>query len=187
MAFAKTTQAANRYGMNLKFYEYDGASELTDLSELTPLTTIDFANEVSFELSSDLTWATGGQAHSNKVGFSNPYEGTLSISTQLTTMELLTLISGNDMTEATTEVTFKNATGVSSPKCYMVAGDTVYADKDGNVYDEYVVFYKVCVKPNYSVSYTGDGDPQSIDVEFDLAPNDNELVCYVKRADQATA
>ena len=73
MALAKTTQVANRCGVDLKIYKYkaDGTIE----EEGTPLLTIDFCNEVSWEITSDSVWATGGQTHANKIGFVNPVEG----------------------------------------------------------------------------------------------------------------
>ena len=58
MAFDGTKKLANRYGLNLYFYKYGQ-------KDAAPCAVIDFANEVSIELSTDLVWATGeiGRAH----------------------------------------------------------------------------------------------------------------------------
>ena len=80
MAITTTTQFANRYGLNIEIYAH------TDVQMATPLMTIDFANVSDVDVSGDRTWATGGQDHSNKIGFNDPLQGTLKLSTQIMTM-----------------------------------------------------------------------------------------------------
>ena len=63
-----TIKMANRYGLNLK---------LTNIKDETDTAVIDFANEVSLEISGEITWATGGQGHVKMIGFKDPKEGTL--------------------------------------------------------------------------------------------------------------
>ena len=68
---AKNTMA-NRCGLDLKIYTYtaDGVIE----NEETPLAVINFANEVSIELTSDMVWATGGKEHNKIVGFNKIWD-----------------------------------------------------------------------------------------------------------------
>lgn len=173
---AKNTMA-NRCGLDLKIYAYtaDGVIE----NEETPLAVINFANEVSIELTSDMVWATGGQEHNKIVGFNNPIEGTLKISTQMVNMELLTLISGGDVSAASTKVSFKNSKAV--PKFYIIKGETVWVGEDGKSYAETITAFKACAKRNYNVTYNGDGDPQSLDVEFELGANAKNAVMDIDR------
>lgn len=168
---------ANRYGLDITLYEFK-----EDISTLgTALAEIDFANEVSIELSSEVTWATGGQNHANKIAFRDPITGTLKISTQLVNLELLGIISGSSVSEDGT-VEFKNDNAI--PKCYVIKGKTVWQTEDGTTYDEDIVAYKAYVKPNYSVTYNGSGDPQSLDVEFELGTNAEGKVIDFKRSTQ---
>lgn len=181
---ADNVKYANRYGLDLKLYK---ANE-TDFE--TPLATIDFANEVSIELSSEVTWATGGQNHANRIAFSDPITGTLKISTQLVTMDLLGVISGNMASEGSNDnlktiISFENG-GNSMPKSYIIKGTTVWQDEDGTVYDETITAYKAYVKPNYSVTYNGSGDPQSLDVEFELGTDANGKVIDFVRSKQTS-
>ena len=85
-----TIKMANRYGLNLK---------LTNIKDETDTAVIDFANEVSLEISGEITWATGGQGHVKMIGFKDPKEGTLKISTQVTTMQVMQLLAGGKLTE----------------------------------------------------------------------------------------
>lgn len=172
---------ANRCGLDLKIYAYVADGTIAD--EATPLATIDYANEVSIELTSDMVWATGGQEHGKIVGFNNPIEGTLKISTQMVSMELLTLISGGDISKASTKVSFKNSN--SAPTFYIIKGETMWVGEDGKVYTETVTAFKACAKRNYNVTYSGDGDPQSLDVEFELGSNTENLVLDVERETSA--
>lgn len=176
-----TTKMANRYGLNLKFYEYgaeEGAAELV---------TVDFANEVTLEITGDMVWATGGQAHSKKIGFKNPLEGNFTISTQLSTMQLLALLSGNDPSTTTTSVTFGDNEMTVTPKFYKIVGETVWvAEKENKVYNETITIYKASPKPNYNVTYSGDGDPNSIDVEFELAVTEDGEMVTIERTEKAS-
>ena len=167
MADTITKKLANRYGLNLNFYTFadDGAVA----SNATPVATIDFANEVSLEISGDTVFATGGQNHSNKVGFNEPLTGTLTVSTQLVTFALLKLITGGEGGDD--KASFKNASTTVAPKYYIVEGETVWQAEDGTTYTQKIKCYKACVKPGYNVTYNGSGDPQSIDVVFNLLTN----------------
>ena len=183
MPLSNTTKMANRFGLNINFYKYVPDGTLEEAAQ--PVATIDFANEVSIEITSELTWATGGQAHGKMIGFKDPTEGTLTISTQIVTMELLTLAAGGDMEMAENKVSFRNDNTVIKPTYYIVKGETVWQGEDGTTYSETITAYKACVKPGYSATYNGEGDPQSLDIEFELGTNDAGQVLDIERADIA--
>lgn len=174
MALTKTTQYANRFGLNFNVYA------MTDTSLETPLVTVNYVNEVSVELSGNTVWATGGQSHANKVPFNDPMEGTLTISTQLMTTELLALIAGKDMSSfAGNEVVFNNN---DANKFYIITGETVWKDKDGVTYAENIKCYKASPQRAYNITYTGTGDPTSLDITFDLAEDDDGNVYSSSKA-----
>jgi hypothetical protein len=178
MAITKTTQFANRYGLNIEIYAATGATE-------TPLMTIDFANVSDISLSGDRTWATGGQDHVNKIGFNNPIEGTFKLSTQIMTMELLSLMAGGTPggTGDVTEVVFENSAN-TTPKYFLVKAETVWQDAAGVTYAETLTFHKACPKRAFNISYSGDGDPTSVDIEFDLMQDSDGKVLTVAKADK---
>lgn len=168
MSLSNTTKMANRYGLNIEFYEYDSHGNISG----SPVASIDFANEVSIELTSELTWATGGQAHDNMIPFKDPTQGTLKISTQVVNVDMLKLAAGADVSVGGNKVSFKNL-GSTAPKFYIVKGSTVWQGEDGSTYEETITAYKAAVKPGYTATYNGSGDPQSLDIEFELGTNDN--------------
>lgn len=175
MPISNTTQFANRYGLNIEIYAH------TDTTMTTPIMTIDFANVSDVDISGDRTWATGGQDHSNKIGFNDPLQGTLKLSTQIMTMELLSLMSGGDVTAADTTVVFEN-TANTTPKYYIIKADTVWQDADGLTYSETLTFHKACPKRAFNISYNGEGDPTSVDVEFDLMQDTDGKVLTVTKS-----
>lgn len=181
MSLTNTTKMANRFGLNIKFYPYTPDGSIGPESQ--PVATVDFANEVSIELSADLTWATGGQAHSKMIGFKNPTEGTLSISTQIVTMTLLSLAAGGDVASAGNKVSFMNDKAVVNPTYYIIKGETLWQGEDGTTYSETITAYKACVKPGYKATYNGEGDPQALDIEFELGTNDSGMVLDIERSD----
>ena len=97
------------------------------------------------------------------------------------------LAAGNDISEDETTATYQNNAKVLSPTYYIITGDTLWQDKDGNVYEEKIKAYKAFVVPGGSGTYTGEGDPQSIDIEFQLASNDAGNVFDREMADPAAA
>ncbi len=181
MPSTNKTKLANRYGLNLYFYKYGAAeNDYTDPSKA--LAVIDFANEISFELSGDLVWATGGRGHKRLIGFRDPYEGTMTISTQITNDVLLDILTGGDGSEAGRSHVFKNTDDTNN--YFEIRGYTVYKGEGGEVVYEKLIAHKAMVSPSYSMSYTGEGDPQSIDIEFQLAADDKEQVLTLERADE---
>lgn len=174
MSLTKTTQFANRYGLNIEIFAH------TDTTMESPLMTIDFANVSEVNISGDRTWATGGQDHTNKIGFNDPLQGTLKLSTQIMTMELLALMAGNDLNGAATSIVFEN-TANSAPKYYIIKAETVWQDADGQTYSETLTFHKACPKRAFNISYNGEGDPTSTDIEFDLMQNSDGKVMTVTK------
>lgn len=167
-----TTEMANRYGLNLV---------LTDINDETETATIDFANEVSLEITGEITWATGGQNHSKMIGFRDPKEGTLKISTQVTNMQLMNLLSGGKLSDTTGKISFKDDVKLAL-KYYKIEGETVWQDETGTVYNEKITVYKALVKPNYSATYNGSGDPISLDIEFELATDKDGNFVDIERS-----
>jgi len=180
-ALDKTTKMANRLGLDIEFYAYEKDGVVSG----DAIADIKFANEVSLELTSSITWATGGQTHAKMIGFKDPTEGTLKISTQIVNMAMLTLASGGDVSAAGKKVSFKNDKDAVAPKYYIVKGKTVWQGEDGTTYSETITAYKACVKPGYNVTYNGSGDPQSLDIEFELGTNDKGMVVDIERDDVA--
>lgn len=172
MAFDGTKKLANRYGLNLYFYKYGQ-------KDAAPCAVIDFANEVSIELSTDLVWATGGQGFKKMVGFKNPYEGTLTITTQITNNTLLSLLSGGDGELVNGKAIFSDTDKQNN--YFVIKGYTSYKAEDGTVAYEEITAHKAMVAPGFSTSYTGDGDPQSIDIEFQLAADSDNNVLTLWR------
>lgn len=170
MALTNTTQYANRMGMDLKFYKYGTTiEEGTTQADLT----VDFANEVKVELSGGNSWATGGKKHANKIAFSDPMEGTITISTQLLTTAMLGVIAGKDLANVTgNEIIFNNN---DETKFWVITGDTVWKDIESGAVTEKIKAYKASPQKAYNITYNGSGDPTSMDIVFDLA-EDN---CFV--------
>ena len=165
MPLTKTTQYANRWGLDFKVYAFPKASAAA------PLLTVDYVNEVALELSSSTVWATGGKNHANKIPFNDPMEGTFTLSTQIMTSELLALSAGKDMSTFTgNEIVFNNN---DANKFYVIEGTTSWKDKDGVVYTEECVCFKASPEKAYNVTYTGEGDPNSMDIVFNLAEDDD--------------
>ena len=180
MALTVNTEFSNRYGLNVGIYA------VTDIVLATPLMTIDFANICDIDISGERTWATGGQAHANRIGFNDPIKGTFKISTQIMTMEILNLMSGGTAGAGTTTVVFEN-TSNSAPKYYIIKADTVWQDDAGVTYTETMTFHKACPKRALNISYNGDGDPTSVDIEFDLMQDADEKVLTITKAEQTAS
>lgn len=176
---------ANRYGLNVLVYAYGTDLSATGEDAVAPLLTIDFANTCEADISGDRVWATGGQGHVNRVAFNDPIQGTFRISTQLMTAKLLDLMAGNDIALENTadEIVFQNAAN-GTPVYYMVVATTVWQGEDKKSYAETLTFHKVCPRRALNISYSGEGDPTSVDVEFDVLedPNTHKVLTIKKVA-----
>ncbi len=171
----KGTKMANRYGLDFT---------LTKIGELeaTPIK-IDFCNSVAIEMNGEITWATGGQGHVNRVAFKDPLTGTITASTQLVNMEVLALLADQDVSKVTDTVSFKNDPFVAS-NYYKLEGTTVWKDEQGKCYLETITAHKVFVRPNYSVTHDGSGDPVSLDLVFEMSEAEDGNFFDIKLADK---
>ena len=179
MALTNKTQFANRYGLNIGIYNM-----ADDITSAQPVLFIDFANVCDVDISGDRVWATGGRAHANKIAFNDPIQGTFTISTQILTTQLLALLAGNEIPAADgadTEVVFQNTTN-STPKYYKVKADTVWQDATGETYAETLIFHKATPDRAFNISYSGEGDPTSVDVVFDALEDENGKVLTIRKA-----
>lgn len=175
-----TNKIANRYGLDTKVYSYPYATGDA------PILTIDFANITDIELTSDVVWATGDRNHSNQVPFDEPYQGSFTFQTQCVPLKLIALITNeaDTVTGDTGKVTFKNdRDGTASPKFYYLVSETIWKDENGAILDEKMTAYKARPRKNYTASYSGTGDPQSVSVVFDLADDASGNVLDLERSD----
>lgn len=157
MALTNTTKIANRFGIDLVFHPLTETGNTNDI-------TIDFANEVSFEITGDAVYATGGRGHKRLIGFNNPIEGSMTISTQIVTPQLMALITA-DPNASVNGAAFRSA---DEAIYYSITGKTLWKDETGTRYEETMVAPRAFVRPNYSAAYTGEGDPHSIDINIEL-------------------
>lgn len=177
----KTTQLANRYGLNTKVFQYKGYTK-----ESTALMNIDFANLSEINVSGDAVWATGGQSHGNIVAFYNPLGGTFKLSTQIMTPELLALMAGKILKDGETTIVFENTAESVIPNYFVITSETVWQDKDGATYAENLTFHKAFAKRALNITYDGSGDPVSCDIEFELGQDDSGKVLTIVKAPKQT-
>ena len=176
MSYSNTTEFANRYGLDVAIYA------LTDASMTSPLVEIDFANVSDIDISGDRTWATGGQAHANKIAFNDPIQGTFTLSTQIMTAKVLALMAGDNPNDVSDTIEFKNES-TSMPKYYIIKAETVWQDAEGNTYSETLTFHKASPQRALNISYNGEGDPVSVDIVFDLLEDANGKVLTITKDD----
>lgn len=175
MALDNSMQFSNRCGLDVNIYKHPKTG-----TGSTAAVEVPFANECALDVTGDITWSTGGKTASKQIGFHNPIEGTFKISTQIMTNELLALISGADATAASSTVEFKNDTSADIVY-YVIEADTVWKDKAGSTHTENIVVHKALPKRAYNISYSGSGDPVSIDIEFELLEDaDGKVVTITK-------
>lgn len=156
----KNTHIANRYGLNIR---------LCDANNLdTVYQTIDFANISSIDISGDAVFAHGGAAHEKRVGFYDKLVGELTLSTQILTNNLLCLMTGGTATwDGSSPIVFKNRL-LEQVRTFTLIGETVWQDKDGNVYGEQLILHRVRPRIAYNRKYALDGDVASVDIVFDI-------------------
>ena len=140
----KNTHIANRYGLNIR---------LCDANNLdTVYQTIDFANISSIDISGDAVFAHGGAAHE----------------TQILTNNLLCLMTGGTATwDGSSPIVFKNRL-LEQVRTFTLIGETVWQDKNGNVYGEQLILHRVRPRIAYNRKYALDGDVASVDIVFDI-------------------
>lgn len=119
-------KTANRKGANIQLRKY---------SDKSLFSYIDYANSVAVELTSNRVYATGGDSGARQVGFDDPIEGTMRISTQIVPIEFVALACSPDGVETGGEIGIKEklilASGALTLTKAPVAG-TLYVYKDGD-------------------------------------------------------
>ena len=119
-------KTANRKGANIQLRKY---------SDKSLFAYIDYVNSVAVELSSNRVYATGGDSGTRQVGFDDPIEGTIKLSTQIVPIEFVALACSPDGVEDGGEIgirekiTVKEEGKITLTKT-PVAG-TIYVFKDG--------------------------------------------------------
>ena len=119
-------KTANRKGANIQLRKY---------SDRSLFAYIDYVNSVAVELSSNRVYATGGDSGARQVGFDDPIEGTIKLSTQIVPIEFVALACSPDGVEDGGEIgirekiTVKEEGKITLTKT-PVAG-TIYVFKDG--------------------------------------------------------
>ena len=119
-------KTANRKGANIQLRKY---------SDKSLFAYIDYVNSVAVELSSNRVYATGGDSGARQVGFDDPIEGTIKLSTQIVPIEFVALACSPDGVEDGGEIgirekiTVKEEGKITLTKT-PVAG-TIYVFKDG--------------------------------------------------------
>ena len=83
-------KTANRKGANIQLRKY---------SDKSLFAYIDYVNSVAVELTSGRVYATGGDSGARQVGFDDPIEGTIKLSTQIVPIEFVALACSPDGVE----------------------------------------------------------------------------------------
>lgn len=91
-------KTANRCGLNMLLSKY------TESGKGNKVMNIKYANSVAIDISSDTTYATGGQRHANQVGFDEPITGTVAVEAQIVPIEFIGLAASEDLFSEATEM-----------------------------------------------------------------------------------
>ena len=179
MSATNTTNFANRLGMDWLIFAPQNPNSgnprdwtESELTEANALIKINYVNVSNFSVSGDKVWATGGRKHRNKIAFNNPMTGTLTLTSQLMTKELLHLAAGDDIAASGVVSKDKVSFGTGNPNAktvgYIMKGVTVWKDKNDNEHLELVTVYNATPTVSFGREYNGEGDPQSCEVAFEL-------------------
>ena len=120
-------KTANRKGANIQLRKY---------SDKSLFAYIDYVNSVAVELTSPRVYATGGDSGARQVGFDDPIEGSIKLSTQIVPIEFVALACSPDGVEDGGEIgirekiTVKEEGKITLTKT-PVAG-TIYVYKEGD-------------------------------------------------------
>lgn len=156
----RDTQIANRYGLNIKICDYEDSSKIYQI--------IDFANISSLDLNGGVTYASGGAKREKQIGFYDKFIGEFTLSTQILTKDLLFLMTGGGGNwDGVSPIVFKNRL-LEQPRSFTIIAETVWQDKNGNIYGERLILHKVRPRIAYNYSYGISGDVASVDIVFDI-------------------
>jgi hypothetical protein len=118
-------KTANRKGANIQLRKY---------SDKSLFAYIDYVNSVAVELTSGRVYATGGDSGARQVGFDDPIEGSIKLSTQIVPIEFVALACSPDGVEDGGEIGVREKLTATEGKVTLtktpVAG-TIYVYKEG--------------------------------------------------------
>lgn len=168
-------KTANRKGANIQLRKY---------SDKSLFAYIDYVNSVAVELSSNRVYATGGDSGARQVGFDDPIEGTLKLSTQIVPIEFVALACSPDgveeggeigirekLTLATSKLTlsktpvagtlyvFKEGEDITSTPAATTATGTSVTISDGTEGDVYIAYYIVASEEAKSATFSNAKTP----------------------------
>lgn len=90
MAFNENSTFASRDVCDLTFCDY---------ATKKPVLYLDYANTTSTNLTGETVYAYGGHGHPKRVGFAGDRGGQITFETQISTMKLLALVSGGELSK----------------------------------------------------------------------------------------
>ena len=118
-------KTANRKGANIQLRKY---------SDKSLFAYIDYVNSVAVELTAGRVYATGGDSGARQVGFDDPIEGTIKLSTQIVPIEFVALACSPDGVTEGGEIGIREKLTATEGKVTLtktpVAG-TIYVYKEG--------------------------------------------------------
>ncbi len=169
-------KTANRKGANIQLRKY---------SDKSLFAYIDYVNSVAVELNAGRVYATGGDSGARQVGFDDPIEGSIKLSTQIVPIEFVALACSPDGVEDGGEIGIREKITVATEgKVTLskapVAG-TIYVYKEGEditsapaattatgtdvtvtgakVGDVYIAYYIVASEEAKSATFNNDKTP----------------------------
>lgn len=159
-ALQKNTQIANRYGLNISLCDANNPD--------TVYQTIDFANISSVRIEGGTTFASGGAGREKNIGFYDNIVGEFTLSTQILTNDLLCLMTGGVTSwDGESPIVFRNRF-LEKPRTYALKAETVWQDKEGNIYDEFLTIHRMRPRVAFGRNYSGETDVASVDIVFDI-------------------
>lgn len=118
-------KTANRKGANIQLRKY---------SDKSLFAYIDYVNSVAVELTAGRVYATGGDSGARQVGFDDPIEGSIKLSTQIVPIEFVALACSPDGVTEGGEIGIREKLIATEGKVTLsktpVAG-TIYVYKEG--------------------------------------------------------
>lgn len=168
-------KTANRKGANIQLRKY---------SDKSLFAYIDYVNSVAVELTAGRVYATGGDSGARQVGFDDPIEGSIKLSTQIVPIEFVALACSPDGVEDGGEIGIREKLTAAEGKVTLsktpVAG-TIYVYKEGEditsapaattatgmevtianakAGDAYVAYYIVASEEAKSATFSNDKTP----------------------------
>lgn len=115
MAFNENSTFASRDVCDLTFCDY---------ATKKPVLYLDYANTTSTSLTGETVYAYGGHGHPKRVGFAGDRGGQITFETQISTMKLLALVSGGELS-STADLLRRKVITATSDGLALPASETV--------------------------------------------------------------